>query len=236
VEDNAYCLTGLFDINMHPMYGEGERAFVRLQLETPKTSDDESIFAWVVNEQTGRYQRGLLAMSPLAFKDSGDVIRCQGVDTCRPPYSMTNKGLRVEYLLYNQNSSMPFLGKSGLDGPVLAPLNCVREDTGDFIALYLVPGRVDTYIRHRTSELILISLLQPGINAMGRKILYVEGDVKGFSRNQAPRIAKFSIQADSMVENGVYISEHIFHQQRLHFFPSRPQLRPENCDQEIVTF
>lgn len=30
VEDKAYCLLGLFDINMPPLYGEGKNAFLRL--------------------------------------------------------------------------------------------------------------------------------------------------------------------------------------------------------------
>ncbi|KAH8782110.1 heterokaryon incompatibility protein-domain-containing protein, partial [Hyaloscypha finlandica] len=46
VEDGAYCLLGLFNVNMPPLYGEGEKSFMRLQLEILKTSDDESIFAW----------------------------------------------------------------------------------------------------------------------------------------------------------------------------------------------
>ena len=46
VEDMAYCLLGLFNVNMPPLYGEGEKAFMRLQMEILKTSDDESIFAW----------------------------------------------------------------------------------------------------------------------------------------------------------------------------------------------
>lgn len=46
VEDQAYCLLGLFDINMPLLYGEGAKAFARLQHEIIKSSDDESIFAW----------------------------------------------------------------------------------------------------------------------------------------------------------------------------------------------
>ena len=46
-EDTAYCLLGIFEINMPLLYGEGGfRAFRRLQLEILKTSDNESIFAW----------------------------------------------------------------------------------------------------------------------------------------------------------------------------------------------
>ncbi|KAI0547968.1 heterokaryon incompatibility protein-domain-containing protein [Xylaria curta] len=46
VEDQAYCLMGLFDVNMSLIYGEGERAFGRLQEEIYKFTDDPSIFAW----------------------------------------------------------------------------------------------------------------------------------------------------------------------------------------------
>lgn len=35
-EDIAYCLMGLFDVNMPMLYGEGEKAFVRLQEEIMK--------------------------------------------------------------------------------------------------------------------------------------------------------------------------------------------------------
>jgi hypothetical protein len=45
-EDVAYCLMGLFSVNMPLLYGEGPRAFMRLQEEIMKISDDQSIFAW----------------------------------------------------------------------------------------------------------------------------------------------------------------------------------------------
>jgi hypothetical protein len=45
-EDIAYCLMGLFSVNMPLLYGEGPRAFMRLQDEIMKISDDQTIFAW----------------------------------------------------------------------------------------------------------------------------------------------------------------------------------------------
>ena len=36
IEDIAYCLIGLFDVNMPLLYGEGEKAFIRLQEEIIK--------------------------------------------------------------------------------------------------------------------------------------------------------------------------------------------------------
>ncbi|PVH84096.1 HET-domain-containing protein, partial [Cadophora sp. DSE1049] len=92
-EDRAYSLMGLFGVNMPPLYGEGENAFIRLQLEILRISDDESIFAWEdPKDDTG----GLLARSPEAFRNSGDVRRLDNTHYEKPPYSMTNKGLRVE--------------------------------------------------------------------------------------------------------------------------------------------
>jgi Heterokaryon incompatibility protein (HET) len=46
VEDIAYCLLGIFGINMPLLYGEKEAAFIRLQEEIAKNYDDDSLFAW----------------------------------------------------------------------------------------------------------------------------------------------------------------------------------------------
>lgn len=49
VEDIAYGLLGLLDVNMQPVYGEGIRAFARLQdTILAKETFDESIFAWTL--------------------------------------------------------------------------------------------------------------------------------------------------------------------------------------------
>ena len=45
-EDKAYCLLGLFGVNMPLLYGEGSSAFPRLLEEVLKTSDDQSVFAF----------------------------------------------------------------------------------------------------------------------------------------------------------------------------------------------
>ncbi|KAK0611660.1 heterokaryon incompatibility protein-domain-containing protein, partial [Immersiella caudata] len=46
VEDLAYCLLGLFDINFPLLYGEGTKAFRRLQEEIMKQTSDMSLLAW----------------------------------------------------------------------------------------------------------------------------------------------------------------------------------------------
>lgn len=46
VEDEAYCMLGLFGVHMSLIYGEGRHALVRLQQELIKMTDDESVLAW----------------------------------------------------------------------------------------------------------------------------------------------------------------------------------------------
>ena len=45
-EDEAYCLMGIFHINMPTLYGEGRQAFQRLQEEIMRRSTDTTLFAW----------------------------------------------------------------------------------------------------------------------------------------------------------------------------------------------
>ncbi|XPS72797.1 hypothetical protein M3J09_004958 [Ascochyta lentis] len=47
VEDKAYCLLGIFDVNMSLIYGEGHKAFIRLQGRLLKAFDDASMLAYV---------------------------------------------------------------------------------------------------------------------------------------------------------------------------------------------
>ena len=91
VEDVAYCLLGLFEVNMPLLYGEGEKAFQRLQHEILKDSDDESIFAW---RNESLVHSGMLALSPADFSDSGHVVP-KGIPR-RTPIAMTNRGLRID--------------------------------------------------------------------------------------------------------------------------------------------
>ena len=65
IEDTAYCLLGIFDVNMPLLYGEREKAFLRLQEEITKKSTDHSLFAWPIHRDS---QTGLLADSPAAFE------------------------------------------------------------------------------------------------------------------------------------------------------------------------
>ena len=93
-EDIAYCLLGIFDVNMPMLYGEGQKAFLRLQEEIVKKSDDHSIFAWPIHDHG---QPGLLADSPAAFANC-QYIRTMSSREGRSPYSLTNRGLSIKLM------------------------------------------------------------------------------------------------------------------------------------------
>ncbi|ORX99611.1 heterokaryon incompatibility protein-domain-containing protein [Clohesyomyces aquaticus] len=58
IEDQAYCLMGLFRVNMPLLYGEGKRAFLRLQEEIMRIREDYTLF--VCGLGISRPQQGLL--------------------------------------------------------------------------------------------------------------------------------------------------------------------------------
>ena len=139
IEDIAYCLMGLFGVNMPLLYGEGRDAFIRLQLEILKMSADETIFAWEYYRATDigsfRYpdwagaESGLLAPSPAYFRHSGDIRRIL-FDKDRPVYSMTNKGLQIGLLLLEQTQPVS-------PPTYLASLNCTRDSEGRPLVIFL---------------------------------------------------------------------------------------------------
>ncbi|KAL7943509.1 ankyrin repeat-containing domain protein [Trichoderma barbatum] len=126
-EDRAYCLMGIFGINMPLLYGEGERAFMRLQEEIMKVTDDDSIFAWRSKHQN---HGSLLATSPDAFEQSGNIVRRRTawLPDSRP-LTVSNKGIRLE---------LSYMGV-GHQGLGLAILHCTERKTKGhtFIAIYL---------------------------------------------------------------------------------------------------
>ncbi|KAK1962299.1 hypothetical protein LY78DRAFT_719972, partial [Colletotrichum sublineola] len=71
-EDRAYSLFGIFDVNLPLIYGEGVKAFTRLQEAILQNSTDLSIFAWDASGNRQLYT-GLLARSPSDYADCGGV-------------------------------------------------------------------------------------------------------------------------------------------------------------------
>jgi hypothetical protein len=155
---------GLFDINMPLLYGEGPKAFLRLQEEIIKRSNDQSLFAWTAtpSKSIKGYNRdgpnsdgndsslmgGLLSNSPRDFEFSNNYVSYKefwgGLER---PYSMTNMGLCIDF---------PLIEIPGVKNERIVLLACGSTDfklgetmIGLFIDL-VIPGR--KYKDGRTME------------------------------------------------------------------------------------
>lgn len=115
IEDEAYCLLGIFGINMPLLYGEGRCAFQRLQEQILSKTGDYSVLVWTgwlpedENYNLHGIGRGVLAKSPKQFPPPPDYILDysqmrqdvpEGAEW-EPPL-MTARGLRVN-LMFRQS-------------------------------------------------------------------------------------------------------------------------------------
>lgn len=95
MEDTAYCLMGLLDINVPLLYGEGEKAFIRHQDETMKDMDDQTLFLWETDNMSPHMPpQGLLAQSPAELKGSADIVLYY-FPKAGIPFATTNRGIRL---------------------------------------------------------------------------------------------------------------------------------------------
>lgn len=103
VEDMAYSLLGIFGINLPLLYGEGERAFIRLQEDIIKDSDDLSMLEWTKTYQETQdfhYECcSVLAPHVRYFRKSRTLALINHLKQM-PAFSTTNKSLRLETEIY----------------------------------------------------------------------------------------------------------------------------------------
>ncbi|KAF2168773.1 hypothetical protein M409DRAFT_20790 [Zasmidium cellare ATCC 36951] len=130
-EDEAYCLFGLFGVNLPLLYGEGTYAFIRLQEEIIRRFDDESILAWKSTPYVS-YATGFLASSPARFELCGGIDQAHP-DRKRQTFRVTNRGVEMSAsLLQLRHSGIAISGgePSDDDGEPLTlglflEINCV---------------------------------------------------------------------------------------------------------------
>jgi hypothetical protein len=148
VEDKAYCLLGLFDVNLPLLYGEGEKAFLRLQEEILKNSMDHSLFAWedIDHQHIDSLRRGLLALSPQDFSRSSRIVPFRSLHH-KAPYSMTNKGLQFRLPLVPGRQS----------NRSIALLDCHYEnDFSGCVGIELIQDEFGIFERRRPCRVKLI--------------------------------------------------------------------------------
>ncbi|KAI8626694.1 HET-domain-containing protein [Xylariaceae sp. FL1651] len=157
-EDLAYCLMGLFGVNMPALYGEGaERAFRRLQEEILKYSDDHSLFAWVDDKATdGGKSSGLLAPRPSCFHTTGKYAYGEALKNIdaheSEPYNLTNKGLSISLRMFQQGGDV-----------YVASLECL-VDHEHCVGIFLrrISERSNVYVRIYPQKLCKVKIGQQG--------------------------------------------------------------------------
>lgn len=150
-EDIAYCLLGIFEINMPLLYGEGRKAFIRLQEEIIKHSNDHTIFCWSwppsMPDETPDWQ-GCLAPSPITFCDSGDFTTITTVNDHATDFQLTNSGLRITLPLFD----------GLLEGFKLAMLNAMdpsNQDSRICLCVQTVRHQFQGYARSHLPDRLL---------------------------------------------------------------------------------
>ncbi|KAM7198947.1 hypothetical protein V8F33_004684 [Rhypophila sp. PSN 637] len=158
LEDGAYSVLGLLDINMPLLYGEGERAFLRLQEELLKRYDDESLFAWEAppNDALAKPYHGLLSPSLRYFEASHRF---------RHPTTKTRLESRTQKALTSQclSLALPRISIDKPNGLYHALLDCMVHGNheGHFqpaIQIQLLAG--DHYARVDVHHLYSVSFDQ----------------------------------------------------------------------------
>jgi hypothetical protein len=136
VEDEAYCLLGIFDIQMPLIYGEGRKSFIRLQTEILQRTEDYSFLIWTAplhqRRKTGHEKGALpaIAFSSSLFPKRGafsvDGTSCQyeemkpfvanrnyyegsnqAAATAKHPPQLTSRGLRAWMFVRQAESLLP---------------------------------------------------------------------------------------------------------------------------------
>ncbi|KAK4152693.1 vegetative incompatibility protein HET-E-1 [Chaetomidium leptoderma] len=197
-EDLAYSLLGIFGVNMSIIYGEGENAFLRLQEEIIKRSDDHSIFAWgTLGHDDGHLPHhidmddfdydddmadttGIFAKSPQDFAGMEHVVAAPPPTQHTSDYTMTNKGLHIKLFLARPHTASHHHHHHHHNSPTTSPqnhylaiLNCHPEqDPTARLALLLTETPTpNIFLRTRTRTTTLVSA--PEVAVSKPKLVYI---------------------------------------------------------------
>jgi len=182
VEDMSYSLLGILNINMPMLYGEGQKAFLRLQGEIIKKYHDLSIFAGN-GEATESGFMPILADRPSSFAinpmnhQSRDTSSQLG-DRLRTQFSLTNQGVffpsaklryqtavpgyRHHYLLSLNYQDPSFLGRTSAKQYYTNQRYILLQKIGPglFVRLHDPPDRLKAFQKKRSLLVHSLSLYE----------------------------------------------------------------------------
>ncbi|KAH8595322.1 hypothetical protein B0O99DRAFT_672145 [Bisporella sp. PMI_857] len=192
-EDLAYSLMGIFGIYMPMLYGEGERAFIRLQEEIMKISDDHSIFAWKsIENDSGRV--AILATSPAAFAESSSIIPTNPAFAMRSPAILTSRGIYLSLQLVSDTKN-----------DKRAILQCTEKGKENKrFAIYLKDILLNNkdFVRVKSTELELINVDSSDPSKYPSKTLYIRQWLPIYNQKRG-NTSTCEIKLGNMAEEGV---------------------------------
>jgi hypothetical protein len=165
-EDVAYCLLGLFGVHMPLLYGEGTKAFTRLQEELVRSSSPTSLMAWGAQSKVcieanadlecpfpeNHTVRPVFAEGPEYFKRLPHIEHLNSF-TGVGRWAQTNRGTELRTLLVDENwfresvSKDSGIGKRYDYGIVVLPFKYAKDPKS--YAGFLICGNASLGIYNR---------------------------------------------------------------------------------------
>ncbi|KAL6693299.1 hypothetical protein J3F84DRAFT_401169 [Trichoderma pleuroticola] len=182
-EDLAYCLLGIFGIAMPMIYGEGgDQAFFRLQEQIMRTTRDDSILAWDLDDtfhgsRVGTGDEEIFAPDPSHFANSGDIVIREHTNGPLHSLDMSGGSLRIYLSLLTTVS-----------GPTFGLLNCgPASSSHKVVAIPLAKaasGASDEYVRLKGHPSALRTVAAPGTQP---ELIYIKKNGQRNASSKADR-------------------------------------------------
>lgn len=179
-EDLAYCLLGLFNVHMPLIYGEGYKAFIRLQEAIANSTNDLSLFAWQQDPSTSASPsptyRGIFARSPSEFRHCNKIFIPHEKLHHETTFTLTKRGLKLDSGVFVATDSDHATPSATPD--LLMGLDCFEKSKRTSYAFKWVAIRLrkiggDHYLRVLPSEPFYTRSRISRLNFTHREVAYV---------------------------------------------------------------
>lgn len=171
LEDEAYSLLGIFGISLVTTYGEGHRAFARLQEEILKSGSDHTIFAWGYDNDVNlstlshspqlNYMSNILAESPDAFRGQHcrRMVNVERFHSQRK-YEVSANSIDIE--LYVSGAAKKPEAYRTLDVCVAILNCCFEDDPSRYLILKLLKCEFGVFSRSQVGSCDIYDAVQSG--------------------------------------------------------------------------